>query len=248
MNVHRDSWIQVDGSPHFISADAPRSPARAGRFLRARVVQRLGGAGQRAPARAARPARSAALPELRSKPRARPRALEARRDRGLRGAQRPLAWIDDALNEACDDWAAERERADAAGRAPHPAIGLTAEHVERLRRLGAALRSRRALTRAPQRARGTSSARHARGRAPAQVSPRRRRDVELGELLGEARCRRRRCRSPRASRGPARSRRRGRRRSRRRSGRARRRARRCPAAPTSSARGSGSAGSISMRR
>lgn len=47
---------------------------------------------------------------------------------------RPVAWIDDALDLACEAWAAERE----ARGAPtllvhtHPAAGLTAEHVAQL--------------------------------------------------------------------------------------------------------------------
>jgi hypothetical protein len=47
------------------------------------------------------------------------------------GEQRPLAWIDDALNEACEEWAAAREGPTLLVRT-QPAIGLTAEHVEQL--------------------------------------------------------------------------------------------------------------------
>jgi len=51
---------------------------------------------------------------------------------------RPLAWIDDALNDACREWAAARG-------APtllvdtDPAVGLVDEHADRLRRWAAAL-------------------------------------------------------------------------------------------------------------
>lgn len=54
---------------------------------------------------------------------------------------RPLAWLDDALDERCEAWAATRNNT-----APtllvrtHPAIGLTAAHVEQLRAWATALR------------------------------------------------------------------------------------------------------------
>ena len=60
----RGSWINVDGVPHLISADCVRAPARPGALVRARLVQRLGGAGQRAPCPRPRSARSAALSHL----------------------------------------------------------------------------------------------------------------------------------------------------------------------------------------
>lgn len=44
---------------------------------------------------------------------------------------RPVAWIDDALDQACEDWAAAR-RAPTLLVHTDPAVGLTAEHVERL--------------------------------------------------------------------------------------------------------------------
>ena len=48
---------------------------------------------------------------------------------------RPLAWIDDHLDEACEAWAAAREARGAATLLvpTDPAVGLTAEQVERLR-------------------------------------------------------------------------------------------------------------------
>jgi hypothetical protein len=55
---------------------------------------------------------------------------------------RPLAWIDDALDERCEAWAADR-----AATAPtlllrtDPAAGLTGDGVERLRRWAAAVTS-----------------------------------------------------------------------------------------------------------
>ena len=41
---------------------------------------------------------------------------------------RPLAWIDDALDEACEDWAQKREAPTLLVHTD-PAVGLTADHV-----------------------------------------------------------------------------------------------------------------------
>ncbi len=49
------------------------------------------------------------------------------------GAERPLAWIDDAHDERCSDWAAGRPGPTLLI-STDPAIGLTAEHVEQLLR------------------------------------------------------------------------------------------------------------------
>lgn len=50
---------------------------------------------------------------------------------GYAGADRPLAWIDDAFNEACHAWAAERGAPTLLVRTD-PRTGLTAEHVAAL--------------------------------------------------------------------------------------------------------------------
>ena len=47
------------------------------------------------------------------------------------GAERPLAWIDDAHDERCDSWAAARA-APTLLVSTEPAIGLTEDHVGRL--------------------------------------------------------------------------------------------------------------------
>ena len=51
---------------------------------------------------------------------------------------RPLAWIDDSFNEPCHRWA-ERRPAPTLLVATDPPVGLTEEHVERLRRWAQAL-------------------------------------------------------------------------------------------------------------
>jgi hypothetical protein len=53
------------------------------------------------------------------------------------GAQ-PLAWVDDAFNDACHAWAAER-RAPTLLVSTEPATGLVAAHAERLRTWAQAL-------------------------------------------------------------------------------------------------------------
>ena len=50
---------------------------------------------------------------------------------------RPLAWIDDAFNDACLEWARERD-APTLLVPTDPAVGLVAEHAERLRAWAAA--------------------------------------------------------------------------------------------------------------
>jgi hypothetical protein len=50
---------------------------------------------------------------------------------------RPLAWIDDALDDACHAWAAARAAPTLLVQTD-PAVGLTAEHVEQLRAWAAA--------------------------------------------------------------------------------------------------------------
>lgn len=47
------------------------------------------------------------------------------------GARRPVAWIDDALDESCNTWALGR-RAATLLVGTDPAVGITAEHVARL--------------------------------------------------------------------------------------------------------------------
>ncbi len=49
------------------------------------------------------------------------------------GAERPVAWIDDSHDEACARWAASRS-GPALLVTTEPAVGITAEHVARLRR------------------------------------------------------------------------------------------------------------------
>ncbi|MGA9860318.1 MAG: HAD domain-containing protein [Solirubrobacteraceae bacterium] len=55
------------------------------------------------------------------------------------GPDRPLAWIDDAFDESCHRWAAQR-RAATELVATEPAVGLTAAHAERLAEWASGLR------------------------------------------------------------------------------------------------------------
>jgi hypothetical protein len=53
------------------------------------------------------------------------------------GAERPVAWIDDAHDDACREWAARRPGATLLV-TTHPAVGLTDAHVEAIERWAAA--------------------------------------------------------------------------------------------------------------
>jgi hypothetical protein len=55
------------------------------------------------------------------------------------GPERPLAWIDDAHDEACAQWATARPGATTLI-TTEPAVGLTGEHVGELRRWALSLR------------------------------------------------------------------------------------------------------------
>ena len=99
-------------------------------MVRPGLVQRLGGEGRRAPAPPC-----SALPALPTSPST---ATPARANAHWKLAaidahagDRPLAWIDDALDERCERWAADRAAPTLLVRTD-PAVGLTAGHVEDL--------------------------------------------------------------------------------------------------------------------
>jgi hypothetical protein len=58
---------------------------------------------------------------------------------GYAGPERPLAWIDDAHDPSCRDWA-RRRSAPTLLVATEPAVGLTEEHAAELRRWAVNLR------------------------------------------------------------------------------------------------------------
>jgi HAD domain in Swiss Army Knife RNA repair proteins len=58
---------------------------------------------------------------------------------GYAGPERPLAWIDDAHDPSCHDWARQRS-APTLLVATEPAVGLTEEHAAELRRWAVNLR------------------------------------------------------------------------------------------------------------
>jgi hypothetical protein len=59
---------------------------------------------------------------------------------GHAGPDRPLAWIDDAFNDACHDWARERPGPTLLV-TTDPAEGLVASHAQQLREWAVALRA-----------------------------------------------------------------------------------------------------------
>ena len=89
----------VDGIAHFLSATRRRTPSSAGRRVRAGVVHRLGGEGERVPPPRARPRRARGRTCRSSAQLDRARARRATgsstRSTPMCGT-RPLAWIDDA--------------------------------------------------------------------------------------------------------------------------------------------------------
>ena len=110
-----------------------RSPARARRAVRARLGQRLGGEGQRTPPPPAR----------RCPPGCRSCASTAMRPAALRAhwkleaidayaGGRALAWIDDALNDACHEWAARARRRRRCSCRPSPSRGSPAREAQLL--------------------------------------------------------------------------------------------------------------------
>lgn len=128
------SWVIVDGAPHLLSSEAARSlqaledvfepvwctgwEERANEYLPHALG--LGPWPHVALDRARGPGHTTAGHWKLA-------AIDAHA-----GADRPLAWIDDAFNEACGTWAAARA-APTLLVATDPATGFTAAHAARLR-------------------------------------------------------------------------------------------------------------------
>jgi len=125
------SWIQADGTPHFISATAGAHLLALADFF---DLAWCSGWEERAndhlPALLALPEPLPFLSFDRNPGRGHAHwklaAIEA-----FAGDERPLAWVDDALSDACRDWAAQRE-AETLLVETDPSVGLTGAHVERL--------------------------------------------------------------------------------------------------------------------
>ncbi|MCW2990911.1 MAG: hypothetical protein JWM73_1505, partial [Solirubrobacterales bacterium] len=134
------TWHSVEGIPHFLSSTAaPHLHELAQSFDLVWCSGWEERAGEHLPALIGAPD----LPHLsfdRNPGRANAHWKLAAIER--HAGDRPLAWVDDALDERCEAWAAARDatiptlllRTD-------PAVGLTADGVERLRRWAAALAS-----------------------------------------------------------------------------------------------------------
>ena len=129
------AWIQADGTPHFISGTAGAHLLALSDFF---SLVWCSGWEERAndhlPAALGLPGPLPYLSFDRSPGTTRPHwKLNAIDD--LAGEQRPLAWIDDALNGACRDWAAARPGATLLVEA-EPHVGLTARARRRADQLG----------------------------------------------------------------------------------------------------------------
>jgi hypothetical protein len=127
----RGSWIQVDGTPHLISADAAAHLLALRDFFE--IVWCSGWeerANEHLPALLGLPAE---LPHLsfdlnpaRDGEHWKLAAIDA-----FAGPERPLAWVDDDLDDGCEAWAARRS-AETLLVHTESHVGITAAHVERL--------------------------------------------------------------------------------------------------------------------
>jgi hypothetical protein len=123
------SWHVIEGIAHFLSATAPAHLQRLGRWF---DPVWCSGWEERADEH---------LPSLLGVPRL--PHLEFDRNPGrsnghwklpaidAHAGDRPLAWVDDALDERCEAWAAARPAPTLLVRTD-PAVGLTDEHVDAL--------------------------------------------------------------------------------------------------------------------
>ena len=125
------SWIQADGTPHFISATAgSHLLALADFFELAWCSGWEERANEHLPALLELPGPLPFLSFDRSPGRGHAHWKLAAIDQ-FAGDERPLAWVDDALNEACRGWARTRA-GDTLLVETEPGEGLTDAHVERL--------------------------------------------------------------------------------------------------------------------
>lgn len=134
------TWVQADGTPHLISGTAGAHLLRlAGLFRLAWCSGWEERANDHLPAALGLPG---PLPYLSFD--TSPGTTRAHWKLGAidayAGARRPLAWIDDALNDACHDWAAARPGPTLLVQT-QPHVGLTAAHVEQLIAWGRNLRT-----------------------------------------------------------------------------------------------------------
>ena len=105
----------VDGIAHCISEDCGAAPRAAGRAVRAGLGDRLGGEGQRVPARSSSELPFRELPVLTFDGRAVFGSAHWKLDAiDEYAAGRPAAWIDDNLDDECRAWADGARGADAA--------------------------------------------------------------------------------------------------------------------------------------
>lgn len=128
----RGTWIQADGTPHFISSSAGAHLLALGDFFE---LAWCSGWEERAndhlPAALGLPGPLPFLSFDENPARGRAHwklpAIDA-----YAGDERPLAWVDDSLGEACLTWAASRQGSTLLVQTD-PAVGLTGEHVAQLR-------------------------------------------------------------------------------------------------------------------
>jgi hypothetical protein len=125
-------YVLVDGMMHFLSATAATLIAElTGVFELVWCTGWEERADEHLPAQLGLPRGLAHLTFAAADPGAAPRHWKLEAIDAFAGPRRPLAWIDDALDDSCRQWAADR-----AGPTllvvTDPAIGITAAHVRAL--------------------------------------------------------------------------------------------------------------------
>jgi hypothetical protein len=125
-------YALVDGTMHFLSATAAALIAELTRTFE--LVWCTGWeekADEHLPAQLGLPRGLAHLTFLTADPGAAPRHWKLAAIDAFAGPRRPLAWIDDAHDDSCRQWAADRPGATLLV-VTEPAIGITAAHVHAL--------------------------------------------------------------------------------------------------------------------
>jgi hypothetical protein len=131
-------YVLVDGMVHFLSATAPRLVAElAPRFELVWCTGWEEKADEHLPAQLGLPR---GLAHLTFATAATPRHWKLDAIDAFAGSQRPLAWIDDAHDDSCQQWA-EHRTGPTLLVVTEPAIGITAAHVHTLDAWAASLTS-----------------------------------------------------------------------------------------------------------
>jgi hypothetical protein len=132
-------YVLVDGTMHFLSATAAALIAElSGTFELIWCTGWEERADEHLPAQLGMPQGLAHLTFASADPRTAPRHWKLEAIDAFAGPQRPLAWIDDAHDDSCRQWAADRSGSTLLV-VTEPAIGIADTHVRALRHWAASL-------------------------------------------------------------------------------------------------------------